>query len=158
MMTNIKYNPEEWLNAILLAAYKFDDKPHLLFSQIRAAAIANNHLLSREEIYEVVRLMDLAYNSKFLLKLNKAMIKTYEKQTPPKAMLRKRRAIFVSEDVCRITFYVYGREGKKYTQRIEKDTLRCFCTCQAGGYARDCWHAIKAMRAYKLRIDRGLSE
>lgn len=47
------------LKAIFHAAYRFDDKPHQLFSTIRHAAI----LFEVESYYrdEIIRLMDKAY-------------------------------------------------------------------------------------------------
>lgn len=49
------------INDILARAFKFDDKPHQLFSGIRALAL--NH--PSENTAEIVRLMDEAYGGKW---------------------------------------------------------------------------------------------
>lgn len=49
----------EAINDVLACAYKYDDKPHLLFSCVRR--IAEQFGEGREQA-EVVRLMEYAYN------------------------------------------------------------------------------------------------
>lgn len=47
------------VRSILGAAYKFDDKPHQLFSAIRKAA---EEYAQEDEKAEIIRLMDLMYD------------------------------------------------------------------------------------------------
>ena len=48
------------IDDLLYCAFKYDEKPHMLFSCIRR--IAEDHELDKKTRDEIIRLMDEAYN------------------------------------------------------------------------------------------------
>jgi hypothetical protein len=62
--------PDEHLSNILTRAYRFDDKPHQLFSAIAFAAEELRH----SDAVEIRRLMDLAYRNSATEALATAML------------------------------------------------------------------------------------